>query len=221
MICLRACSSGVESGRNTQGKTQAIRGCTAPAGPLSSRKWEHRPLHAPHVSSTKDRPSQLTLHFPSRLCQRSEKTAEATVPLPSKPEESLQLVPTVGRKATLGGASTVLSPLFPAQRCLQALTSLPLAWQQRCCLLLVPGPLDAPTWAPLHQETANPWDWMRINLEGLAWPSGLTRTTAASSATPERSCLINENRPHSESLGTGPGSGHDADQSQALLALSL
>lgn len=48
----------------------------------------------PPDPSTKDRPSQSvpTLHLPCRLRQRPEKTAEAAVPLPSRPEESFQLI---------------------------------------------------------------------------------------------------------------------------------
>lgn len=66
-------------------------------------------------------------------------------------------------------SSPLLTP-WPAQQHLRAHASLPLDGPQ-LLLLLGPGLLDSPTnpWAPLHQETANPLDWMGfiLNKSGL------------------------------------------------------
>ncbi|XP_075867133.1 putative tubulin polyglutamylase TTLL9 isoform X2 [Microcebus murinus] len=86
-----------------------------------------------------------TLHvvdMEGRLCQRSEKTAEAAVLLPSSPEESFRLIPGYGEESNPGRCHPSLSsPPIPAQQHLTAFASLPPTWQQLCwlssgCLLL-------------------------------------------------------------------------------------
>lgn len=81
-----------------------------------------------------------------------------------------------------------LSTPFPAQQHLRSLASLPLAGPQlllaACCLR------QAPWFPPPHPgaEWALTLDWLGDQAQG---------TNAASSATPERSRLINEHRPYS------------------------
>lgn len=75
---------------------------------LRAAEWNQDANHWPSggagpspASTTKA--SQLTLGFSSRLRQRPEHPAEAAVPLPSEPEESLQLVPSAGTATGPGG----------------------------------------------------------------------------------------------------------------------
>lgn len=78
-------------------------------------------------------------------------------------------------------SSPLLTP-WPAQQHLRAHASLPLDGPQ--LLLLGPGLLDSPTnpWAPLHQETANPLDWMGFILDRVAYIIGPKSKNAANSA---------------------------------------
>ncbi|XP_058431681.1 probable tubulin polyglutamylase TTLL9 isoform X3 [Marmota monax] len=126
----------------------------------------------------KTRLLQDTLHvvdMEARLRQRSEKTAEAAVPLPPSPEESIQLTPAaMGSQEALQGATPDSSTVVP---CGLPPPSLPPSSLAAALLAKQPllaawmGPLDPypnPA-ASLHQETANPWDWRGFNLDRLAW----------------------------------------------------
>lgn len=177
----------------------------------------------------KHRSSQPTPHFLSRLHQRSEKTTEAALLLPSSPEESFQLIPSCQEEISLSRCHPGLPRTLRSQHSTSKLSPPHLhPGTSFAGLAAAAYYLNWAAWIPpahpqasLHQETPIPRTGGCFNLDKLTWQLGPKRTNTASSATPKRSYLINEHRPYLESLGTRPGSGDTAGCSQVLLALTL
>lgn len=138
-------------------------GSPIPLSPLYQGQATPLPYH--QAPSTRDRPAQPTLHFACRLCQRSEKTAEAAVPLPSRPEESFQLIPNAeGRNP--GGAEPVLALLPVSSTAAPPSTRLPPSGLAGACCR--PPGCPHPTLGILPQQRAYPRDWIDFNLNRLA-----------------------------------------------------